>query len=305
MELNRPIALVGMMGAGKTSFGKKIAKKIDAKFFDCDAHIKMRTGYTPKEIFNYFGETMLKETEFLIIQELAKNGNAIISTGDSLIDNKKAWEFLRQNAITIWLNIDLKLISARLRPNDDRPYLDEKKDESIFKFLTQLYKKRAQKYRQAHLIIHKPILHKKTFLKKLKQILEQLQTSENLNINIELANIEQLEGENFPIVNTETNLIELPNESINNEAVKPKFKSTETPQKPAKNVQKKQYFRKFRPKNQDQKNQEKSTEIKQNQPKKTYFPKKTEQNSKNPEKQRTFFRTKPKKPNQNHQNSSV
>lgn len=175
----KPIALIGMMGAGKTSFGKKIAKKIEAQFFDSDAQIKLKTGYTPKEIFNYFGQDMFQDTELSIIEDLVQHKHAIIATGDGLIDNKKAWEYLKKNAITIWLNIDLRLISARLKPNEDRPYLDAKQDESILNFITALYKKRVKKYKEAHLTIHRPILNKKAFQSKLNNIILRLQAAEN------------------------------------------------------------------------------------------------------------------------------
>lgn len=179
MKLTKPISLVGMMGAGKTSFGRKIARKLGAQFFDSDAAIKLKTGYSPKEIFNYFGETMLNETEFEVIVEAAQKPCTIIATGDSTIDNKKAWEFLKKNTFTLWLNIDLKTISDRLKPNEDRPYLDDKQDESTLKFLTQLYKHRVKNYKEAHLTIHKPILNKKTFVKKLTQVIQKFEELEH------------------------------------------------------------------------------------------------------------------------------
>lgn len=183
MKLKKPITLVGMMGAGKSSFGRKIAKKLNAQFFDLDNEMKTKTGYSPKEIFNYFGENMLKDSEFAVIEEIMQKApNSIIATGDSTIDNKKAWDYLKQNTITIWLNIDLKLISMRLKPNEDRPYLDEQND-NMLTFITQLYHKRAQKYKQAHLTIHRPILNKKTFLKKLMQMIEKLQANQQIDIN--------------------------------------------------------------------------------------------------------------------------
>jgi len=180
-KLIKPIALVGMMGAGKSSFGRKIAKKLSAQFFDLDNEIKIKTGYSPKEIFNYFGKQMLEDAEFAVIQELVEKSNAIIATGDSTIDNKRAWDYLKANTLTIWLNIDLKLISARLKPNEDRPYLDENGNEDMLKFLTQLYHKRAQKYKQSHLTIHRPILNKKSFLKKLTQAIDKLQANQKID----------------------------------------------------------------------------------------------------------------------------
>ncbi len=183
MKLTKPIALVGMMGAGKSSFGRKIAKKLNAQFFDLDNEIKIKTGYSPKEIFNYFGKQMLEETEFSVIEELVSKHTAIIATGDSTIDNKKAWEFLKENTITIWLNIDLKLISVRLKPNEDRPYLEEGNNNDMLKFITNLYHKRAQKYKQSHVTIHRPILNKKTFLKKLTQMIDKLQANQKIDIS--------------------------------------------------------------------------------------------------------------------------
>jgi len=183
MKLKKPICLVGMMGAGKTSFGRKIAKKLNAEFFDLDNEIKVKTGYSPKEIFNYFGETLLNDTEFAVIQELMKTPCAIIATGDSTIDNKKAWDFLKKNTVTIWLNIDLKLISVRLKPNEDRPYLEEQDGQGMLKFITALYHKRAKKYKESHLTIHKPILSRKMFLQKLTNAINKLQTNSKIKLD--------------------------------------------------------------------------------------------------------------------------
>lgn len=187
MKLTRPISLVGMMGAGKTSFGRKIAKKLKAEFFDLDNEIKLKTGYSPKEIFNYFGKELLEDTEFAVLKELLNNPHSIIATGDTTIDNKKVWAYLKENTITLWLNIDLKLISVRLKPNEDRPYLEAMHSQGMLKFITQLYHKRAKTYKEAHITIHKPILNKRTFLQKLANAIQKLQIEGKIELDEELA----------------------------------------------------------------------------------------------------------------------
>ena len=168
MNLTKPISLVGIMGAGKSSFGKKISKKLAIPFFDIDNEIKIKSGYSTKEIFNCFGENKLKETEFSIIQETLNKTNAIIATGDCIADNEKAWEYLKENSIIVWLNLDLRLIAQRLKPNDDRPHLMEDAQDML-QVVTALYRKRAKQYKQAHIKIYQPNLSKKKFLQKLNK----------------------------------------------------------------------------------------------------------------------------------------
>jgi shikimate kinase len=174
MHLIKPISLVGIMGAGKTSFGKKRAKRLDLPFFDLDNQIKIKSGYSTKEIYTDFGETILKKTEFSIVKETLNISNAIISTGDGIADNYAAWEYLKANSIVVWLNLDLKLIAQRLKPNDDRPYLINE-EEDMLQVVTKLYKKRAQQYKQAHIRIYEPNLSKKNFLLKLEKFQQTIE----------------------------------------------------------------------------------------------------------------------------------
>lgn len=178
MNLIKPISLVGIMGAGKSSFGRKIARKLDLPFFDLDNEIKIKSGYSTKEIYTHFGQNILKETELATVKEALSISNAIISTGDGIADNKLAWEYLKKNSIIIWLNLDLKLIAQRLKPNDDRPYLVDD-EEDMLNVVTKLYHKRIKQYKQAHIRIYETNLSTKKFLAKLKKFQENLEEEES------------------------------------------------------------------------------------------------------------------------------
>lgn len=177
-ELKKSIAIIGIMGSGKSSLGKKLARKMEVDFFDLDEEIKNKTDYSPKEIYNYFGNNMLHAIEFEVLKEILEKPFCVISTGDSTIDNEKAWEYLKEKTTTLWLDISLKLISARLRPNEDRPYLNEEKIKSstgLFKFVQNLHARRVKKYKESDLVVSMAILMRKNFLNKIINLVLKIQ----------------------------------------------------------------------------------------------------------------------------------
>ena len=149
--MNKNIVLTGLMGAGKTYIGKKISKAFGLKFFDSDNLIKEETGYSPKEIFDYFGLDFLKEMEFNAIKRILDSKEiCVISTGDITITNKKAWDYLRKNCLTIWLDISLSSILKRVRASENRPFFEKKDTMNLLK---RLYEERKMIYQQASIII--------------------------------------------------------------------------------------------------------------------------------------------------------
>jgi shikimate kinase len=149
--MNKTIVLTGLMGAGKTYIGKKISKAFGLKFFDSDNLIKEETGYSPKEIFDYFGLDFLKEMEFNAIKRILDNKEiCVISTGDITITNKKAWDYLKENCLTIWLDISISSILKRVRQTENRPFFDKKDTLNLLK---RLYEERKMFYQEANIII--------------------------------------------------------------------------------------------------------------------------------------------------------
>jgi len=172
--ITKPIVLVGIMGCGKTFFGKKLATHFDLQMFDLDSLIKQKTQYSTKEIFYTFGQRKLEQTENEILAKLFENHKVfILSTNDNIINNAAAWQFLKNNSLIIWLNIELKTIATRLKPNQNRPLLQEE-NLDILKQLQKLYHKRKKRYYEAHLVLKKPYLTKEFVIENIEKLNQEI-----------------------------------------------------------------------------------------------------------------------------------
>ena len=134
------------MAVGKTTLGKIVAKKQELKFIDIDASIEKKNSMTIKEIFKKKGEKFFRmEEEKEVLKSLEKN-NCVIALGGGAFMNKTLRENILKNSISIWLNVDIKTLSKRVKWNQKRPLL---KQESNQKKLTELYTERKDIYKLA------------------------------------------------------------------------------------------------------------------------------------------------------------
>ena len=117
------IFLIGPMGTGKTTIGKKLAKKISKKFFDSDHEIKRTTGVDIPLIFEIEGEAGFRERETKIISELVLLRNIVLSTGGGAILTQKNRELLADNGIIIYLKSSAEQIFNRTSSDKIRPLL--------------------------------------------------------------------------------------------------------------------------------------------------------------------------------------
>ena len=145
--MKKNLVLLGMMAVGKTTLGKIVAKKQELKFIDIDASIEKKNSMTIKEIFKKKGEKffrMVEEKE--VLKSLEKN-NCVIALGGGAFMNKTVRENILKNAISIWLNVDIKTLNKRVKWNQKRPLLKEKNDQ---KKITELYAERKDIYKLAN-----------------------------------------------------------------------------------------------------------------------------------------------------------
>ena len=145
--MKKNLVLLGMMAVGKTTLGKIVAKKQELKFIDIDASIEKKNSMTIKEIFKKKGEKFFRmEEENEILKSLEKN-NCVIALGGGAFMNKTVRENILKNAISIWLNVDIKTLNQRVKWNQKRPLL---KEENNQKKITKLYAERKDIYKLAN-----------------------------------------------------------------------------------------------------------------------------------------------------------
>lgn len=146
----KSIALIGMMGAGKTSLGRKLARGLGLKFQDSDAEIEKRSGLTISEVFSSYGEEYFRKAECSVINRLLGDSRIVLATGGGAFTYPKTQELLKERAISVWLKVEFETLWDRLKDNDQRPLL---KTPDPRKSLRELYDAREPFYSQADITI--------------------------------------------------------------------------------------------------------------------------------------------------------
>ena len=134
----RAIVLVGLMGAGKTSVGRRLAEKLDIPFIDADQEIVAAAGKTIPEIFADHGEEYFREGERRVIARLLETGPQVLATGGGAYMNSDTREKVRDQAISVWLKADLQVLLKRVAKRNDRPLLHHDDPAEVLKRLMDL-----------------------------------------------------------------------------------------------------------------------------------------------------------------------
>ncbi|QIB33255.1 shikimate kinase [Ancylobacter pratisalsi] len=119
----RSIVLIGMMGAGKSSVGKRLARRLAMRFADADTEIEEAAGMSIPEIFAHHGEPAFRDGEKRVIARLLENGPMVLATGGGAFTSAQTREAIAASGISVWLKADLDLLLRRVRRRDDRPLL--------------------------------------------------------------------------------------------------------------------------------------------------------------------------------------
>ena len=141
------IILCGMMGAGKTTIGIKIAEISGLRWYDTDGLIVDRHGKI-SDIFEYYGEAHFRKLETEIVKELAVKDGLVISTGGGLVLKKENNELLQANGKIVFLRASLETLAKRLRVDGERPLM-RTSTENIRDRLARLLQERTPVYEQA------------------------------------------------------------------------------------------------------------------------------------------------------------
>ncbi len=140
----RSIVLVGMMGAGKSSIGRRLASRLGIPFIDADTEIESAAGMTIPEIFEKHGEPYFRAGEARVIARLLDNGPQVLATGGGAVMDPQTRALIGQKGISIWLKADIEVLLKRTKRRNERPLVEKIKD---------LLPVREPIYAQANIII--------------------------------------------------------------------------------------------------------------------------------------------------------
>ena len=146
------IVLVGMTGVGKTTIGKILSKTTNFYFIDVDYEIEKASNMKIADFFIKYSEKEFRDVEKkILVRNLLNKNNTVISTGGGILGDTEIIEYIKDESISIFLDINLKILIKRLKKNfRNRPLLTS---GNLEKTLTQMYKDRIEKYNKADIKI--------------------------------------------------------------------------------------------------------------------------------------------------------
>jgi len=146
----RSVVLVGMMGAGKSSIGRRLAARLGISFVDADTEIEKAAGMSIAEIFQAHGESYFRAGETRVIARLLESGPQVLATGGGAFMNADTRASIRVKAISVWLRATLDVLARRIRRRGDRPLLQ---NTDPVETLRRLIDERYPVYAEADLIV--------------------------------------------------------------------------------------------------------------------------------------------------------
>ena len=152
IKLDKPIVMVGLMGAGKTSVGRALARRLGVPFVDSDKEIEAAAGASVVDIFSMYGEAEFRRAEQRVIARLFDTPptQKVISTGEGAFITPAVRELVLQRAVSVWLRADLDLLVKRTNFRDTRPQLLHTDSRKI---LAQLIDERYDIYAMADITV--------------------------------------------------------------------------------------------------------------------------------------------------------
>jgi shikimate kinase len=147
-RLDRPVVLVGLMGVGKSTVGRRLAKRLGLAFIDSDSAIEDAAGYPAAEIFERFGEQDFRDGERRLVARLIESEVRVIATGGGAYVDPETRKLLNERAITIWLDAPIDILTERTGRRDTRAQLRTGDPKET---LARLSEERRPSYEEAHI----------------------------------------------------------------------------------------------------------------------------------------------------------
>ncbi len=135
----KPVVLVGLMGCGKTSIGKRLAKRFDLPFCDSDQEVEASAGCSIGDVESLFGEGALQTGEYKVISRLLSQPVQVIATGCLSFTYEKTKDLIKEKSISVWLKADLETLLTRVTGRKDRPLLEVGNEEKVLTELMEKY----------------------------------------------------------------------------------------------------------------------------------------------------------------------
>lgn len=148
--LKKTVALVGMMGAGKSSVGRRLAAKLGVPFHDADAEIEAAAGCSISEIFDRFGEAAFRDGERKIVARLLDQPPHVLATGGGAFIDAGTRAKIRDAAISVWIKVPIEVLLSRVGRRDTRPLL---RDGDPREIMEKLLENRNPVYAEADLTV--------------------------------------------------------------------------------------------------------------------------------------------------------
>jgi len=133
----RSVVLIGLMGAGKTAVGRRLANRLDLPFIDADSEIEEAAGASISEIFAEHGEAYFRQGERKVIARLLENGPQVLATGGGAYMNPDTRANIKAHGLSVWLKADIKVLMKRVGRRDNRPLLAAGDPEKVMKKLME------------------------------------------------------------------------------------------------------------------------------------------------------------------------
>ena len=172
--MKKNLVLLGMMGVGKSTLGKIVAKKLNLKFIDIDLNIEKKCSMKIWEIFKNKGEDFFRAEEEKEVIECLKKDKSVIALGGGAFLNRNIRNLILKNSISFWLDLNIKSISKRVKWNKKRPLLNHENVEEIIK---KLYLERKNIYKLAKYKINCNKITKEEITKKIIFFYENYKTN--------------------------------------------------------------------------------------------------------------------------------
>ncbi len=147
---DRTIVLVGLMGSGKSTIGRRLAKRLGLQFVDADEEVEKAAGCSIEDIFSFHGEQAFRDGEHRVIRRLLKGYVHVLATGGGAFLDERTRETVADLGISVWLRADVEVLVRRVRRNDSRPLLRNGDPKEI---LEQLKEERDPVYALADLTV--------------------------------------------------------------------------------------------------------------------------------------------------------